>query len=99
MYNFDSITNRCKTNSLKWDGLKEKYGREDLIPLWIADMDFEVSPSIVKSLQERIKHPIYGYMYCSDDYYKSIIRWMKRRHSWEVEKGMDCIYSWSCFSP
>lgn len=93
MYDFDSITNRYKTNSLKWDGLKEKYGREDLIPLWVADMDFKVSPAIMKSLQERIKHPIYGYMYCSDDYYESIIRWMKRRHSWEVEK------EWIVFTP
>ncbi|WP_333638099.1 MalY/PatB family protein [Tissierella praeacuta] len=93
MYDFDSITNRYKTNSLKWDGLKEKYGREDLIPLWVADMDFEVSPAIVKSLQERIKHPIYGYMHCSDEYYESIIRWMKRRQSWEVEK------EWIVFTP
>ncbi|WP_312906532.1 hypothetical protein [Tissierella praeacuta] len=54
MYDFHIITNRYKTNSLKWDGLKERYGREDLIPLWVADMDFEASPLIVKSLQETI---------------------------------------------
>lgn len=93
MYNFHKGIPRQGTNSIKWDTLKGLYGREDLIPLWIADMDFEVAPAISRAIQERAKHPVYGYIYCSDQYYESIIRWMKRRHDWEVKKD------WIVFTP
>ncbi|MBU5425337.1 pyridoxal phosphate-dependent aminotransferase [Tissierella pigra] len=93
MYDFDKIINRYGTNSMKWDGLKETFEQDNLLPLWVADMDFEVSPAISKELEKRVKHPIYGYMHWSDEYYKSVIRWMKRRHGWEIHKD------WIVFTP
>lgn len=93
MYDFDKIINRYGTNSMKWDGLKETFEKDNLLPLWVADMDFEVSPAISKELEKRIKHPIYGYMHWSDEYYESVIGWMKRRHGWEVDKN------WIVFTP
>ncbi|HPW53303.1 MAG TPA: MalY/PatB family protein [Erysipelotrichaceae bacterium] len=64
MYNFDKIVNRKNTNCYKWDSLKTKYpGVEDIIPMGIADMDFEVCDEIEKAFKERIKHPVYGYYY------------------------------------
>jgi cystathionine beta-lyase len=93
MYDFDKIINRYGTNSMKWDGLKETFEQDNLLPLWVADMDFEVSPAISKGLEKRVKHPIYGYMHWSDEYYKSVIGWMKRRHGWEIHKD------WIVFTP
>ena len=93
MYNFDDTIVRHGTNSMKWDKLKELYGREDLLPLWVADMDFSVAPAISKAIEKRLNHPVYGYIYCSDKYYQSIIGWMKRRHNWEVKK------EWIVFTP
>ena len=93
MYDFDKIINRYGTNSMKWDGLKETFEQDNLLPLWVADMDFEVSPAISKELEKRVKHPIYGYMHWSDEYYKSVIGWMKRRHGWEIDKD------WIVFTP
>ncbi len=93
MSNFDYLINRRQTNSVKWDKLKELYGKDDLIPLWIADMDFSVSPAIVKALKKRMEHQIYGYSDCSDRYYESVINWMSRRHDWQIEK------EWIVYAP
>ena len=57
-YNFDTVINRHNTQSVKFDGLKELFGRTDLVPLWVADMDFEVCPEISEALQRRIAHHI-----------------------------------------
>ena len=93
MHDFDKIIKRFGTNSMKWDGLREKFGQDELIPLWVADMDFEVSPTISKALKERADHPVYGYTHVSDEYDKSVIDWMKRRHNWEIDKD------WIVFTP
>lgn len=90
---FDNIIPRYNTKSIKWDSLKERYGQEDLLPLWVADMDFQASPSITNAIMKRVGHPIYGYSFISDEYYNSIIKWMERRHNWEVEKD------WIVFTP
>lgn len=93
MFDFDNVIERRGTNSRKWDCLDKLYGRDDLLPLWVADMDFAVSPAIIKAIQKRAEHPIYGYSDCSDKYYESIINWMKRRHNWDIEK------EWILFTP
>lgn len=93
MYNFDKVIIRRGTNSRKWDSVEKIYGRDDLLPLWIADMDFAISPAISKAIQKRSEHPIFGYNDCSDEYYESIVNWMKKRHSWEIEK------EWIIFTP
>ena len=80
MYNFDRIINRSGTNSLKWDIKKEE------LPMWVADMDFEVSDEIVKALEERVKNHIYGYNIIPDECYESYIAWWKNRHQYEIKK-------------
>ncbi len=93
MYDFDEIIPRKNTNSMKWDKLEEVYQREDLLPMWVADMDFLVAPQITSALEKRIKHGIYGYTFCSDDYYASVINWMKDRHDFNIKK------EWIVFTP
>lgn len=92
-YNFDSLIDRTKTHSIKWDtGLLPEDCR-DAIPLWVADMDFASPPEVVEAIQDRAAHPIYGYTNCSEEYYRSFIEWMKRRDSWDIKK------EWIVFSP
>jgi len=93
MYDFNSILKRRGTKSAKWDNLKKQFGRDDLLPLWIADMDFLASPAIMDALENRVKHGIYGYTYCDDEYYNAVVGWMKRRHNWDINK------KWIVFTP
>ena len=80
IYNFDKIVDRHGSGSIKFDGLLPRYGRDDLTPLWVADMDFEVCPEITESLQQRLKHRIYGYACAPDSYWQSIIDWSRNMH-------------------
>ncbi len=72
-YNFDELIDRRGTNSVKQDGLKEFFGRDDLTSLWVADMDFKTPDFIVNALKERMKHEIFGYTLTPDAYYESIL--------------------------
>jgi cystathionine beta-lyase len=83
---FDKIVSRDGTNSLKYTARLEKFGTEDILPLWVADMDLPTSTSIQEAMQNRIKHPIYGYTSYSDEYFNSIVRWMKKSHNWTIQK-------------
>lgn len=85
-YNFDEIVNRKGSGALKTDSLKERFGREDLIPLWVADMDFLSPPRITEAIIERTKHGVFGYTSCQQPYYASIISWLKRIHNWNVQR-------------
>jgi cystathionine beta-lyase len=82
-YDFDTIIDRTKHNSTKWTTMKTRMGSEDLLPLWIADMDFACPPEVVKALQERAAHPIYGYTVPSEGYHSGLIKWMDKRHGWK----------------
>ena len=86
MYNFDQPVSRWGTNCEKWDYISEKYKSKDLIPMWVADMDFEVSPYILEKVQKILNQKVFGYQYLSEEYYKAIIHWMDRRHHFTVEK-------------
>jgi len=86
MYNFDEVVNRKGTDSSKWDLLKVKGYDEDVMPMWVADMDFKVLPDIHEALSKRLEHEIYGYSMTGDDYYSAVIHWMKTRHHWDIEK-------------
>ena len=81
-YNFDEIIDRRGTNSYKWDLVKE----EDVIPKWVADMDFQTAPAIIEALQKRVAHGIFGYALVPDSYYEAITSWFARRHHWNIEK-------------
>lgn len=86
MYDFDKITDRHGTDALKTDVLEERYGRADLLPLWVADMDFEVAPCITEALRERMKHPIFGYTVTPDEYWQAVQDWIMSHHGWQVER-------------
>lgn len=92
-YNFDEVIDRKNTDSFKWDMNKEYFGREDVLPMWVADMDFACAPPIVRAVCERAGHPIYGYTVRKDDYYEAVRQWFKKRHHF------DCPAEWLVFSP
>ncbi len=85
-YDFDRVIDRRGTGALKVEVLKERYGRDDLIPLWVADMDFLSPPAIGEVITERCKHNLYGYTNPDQSYYDSIINWVGRRHNWVIEQ-------------
>lgn len=93
IYDFDKITQRENTSCVKYDLRKEFFGKADLLPLWVADMDFETPGFIREAVIERANHPIYGYTFRSASFNDSIIRWMKLRHAWDINKD------WISFSP
>jgi cysteine-S-conjugate beta-lyase len=82
-YNFDEIVNRAETDSIKYDGTKEFLGVGDVIPMWVADMDFRTPPFIVNALKARFEHEVYAYTLRNKQYFDSITAWMKRRHQWD----------------
>lgn len=84
-YNFDEVINRKGTNSIKWDHLESKFGRDDLLPLWVADMDFKCPPPVVEAMKKVADHGIYGYVAPKEDYFKAVTGWMKRRFDWEID--------------
>ncbi|MFX0183487.1 MAG: MalY/PatB family protein [Candidatus Hodarchaeota archaeon] len=87
---------RSNTGSIKWDPhfLKEHFGHEDVLPLWVADMDFRAPQPVVDALVERAKHGIFGYTFPNpSNYNDSVINWFKRRHNWSLDKD------WLIFSP
>ena len=93
MFDFNKIVNREGTDSVKWDLRKSIFGDADVLPMWVADMDFETPDFVTKAVIERAKHPVYGYSFFNEKYFKTLIAWNKRRHGWEIEKD------WIVFSP
>ncbi len=85
-YNFDKPIDRRGTDTVKFERLQELYGRSDLLPLWVADMDFECPPCVTEALRRRLEHPVYGYTIESDTYWSTIIRWILEHHGWEVQR-------------
>lgn len=84
-YNFDKVTDRRGTQTYKYGNLKDYFGREDLLPLWVADMDFETPPFIVDAMRKRIEHPIYGYTMESPDYWQTVSAWIEQHHGWKTQ--------------
>jgi cystathionine beta-lyase len=93
MWNFDKAVSREGTDCIKYDLREETFGVSDVIPMWVADMDFNTPDFIVESLQKRLEHEIYGYTFRPPEYFKSIIDWTKLRHNWPLEK------EWISFCP
>ena len=83
---FDRIIDRLNTESVKWDSLLDVYGDKDLIPLWVADMDFPAPKEVTEAIKERVLHPIYGYSKAGEDYYNAIISWNKRQHNFDISR-------------
>ena len=93
IYDFDEMIPREGTNCIKYDGREWIFKTDDVLPLWVADMDFRSPDFIVDAIKKRAEHEIYGYTFKPESYYNSIIGWMKRRHNWDVKK------EWISFSP
>lgn len=83
---FNKTINRWHTGCVKYDGLQQNYGRSDLLPLWVADMDFEVCPAITDALRHRLEHQVFGYSIAPDSYWQSIQDWLLNRHRFSVER-------------
>lgn len=95
-YDFDRVIDRTRTNSMKWNKhfLKERFETDDVLPLWVADMDFQCPQQVIDALKKRTTEEIYGYSWHKiPAYLDSVTNWMKRRHSWEVEND------WIVYSP
>jgi len=85
-YHFDQIVERRGTNSTKWDNNKTLFGRDDVLDMWIADMDFPCPEPVVRAIRERAEHPIYGYTFPSNGEYEAIIGWCQRHYGWPVKR-------------
>ncbi len=94
-YDFDRRIDRVNSKSVKWDRevLRELYGEPDLLPLWVADMDFRVAEPIINAMREEVSHGIFGYSKRPDSYYDAIIRWYRERFGWAVSKD------WIVYNP
>lgn len=83
-YDFGRVIDRRGTDTYKFEALEQNFGRNDLLPLWVADMDFAVCPDIVKAIEQRVcNHPIYGYTLPPASYWQSIIDWQRKRNGFE----------------
>ncbi len=80
--NFDEIVRRRGTGSYKWDTPKG----DDVLPMWVADMDFPVAPCIQKALEKRVAHGVFGYTLVGDSYYEAVINWFNTRHKWTIKR-------------
>lgn len=81
-YNFDEIVDRRGSNSAKWDECPSP----DVIPMWVADMDFKAAPFIIEAVQKRVQHGVFGYTYVPEKYYESVIDWFSRRRGWNIKR-------------
>lgn len=92
-YNFDEIVDRKNTDSVKWNNLKAVFGKDDLLPMWVADMDFKAPNEIIEAFKDRVNHGVFGYTWIQDSFFDSIIYWIKKRFNWEIQK------EWIIFIP
>lgn len=91
-YDFDTVIDRHGTHAVKCDALGEHFGRGDLIPLWVADMDFPACPAITRAIVDRLQdHPVYGYTQPIESYWQSIIDWQRRRNGFELQPDELCF--------
>ena len=91
-FDFDEVLERKGTGSRKWDGVVEVFG-EEVLPLWIADMDFASPAAITDALRRRVEHPVYAYNTQEESLYQAVVDWNRRRHGWQLERD------WLLFTP
>lgn len=93
MYDFDKIINRQGTNAYKLDLREKNFGTNDVIPLWVADMDFAAPPEVQQAIQDRAKHEIYGYTIRKEEFTSAIVNWLQNQHQWYIKQD------WIEYSP
>ena len=87
-YDFDQVVDRSKNRSAKYDERKKKFDREDVIPLWVADMDFKTAQPVIDAVKARAEEGIWGYTSRPDSYFEAVCSWQKRRNGWEIDRSM-----------
>jgi cystathionine beta-lyase len=92
-FDFDRIIRREHTASVKWDARKDYFGAEDLLPMWVADMDFAAPEAVTRALIERARHPVYGYTLYPDALFEALASWLRDRHGWTIDR------EWVVWSP
>ena len=92
-YNFNQIIDRRGSGAIKCDGLEQWYGNSELLPMWVADMDFATPDFIIDAIKARLEHPIFGYTMEPERYRKAIISWIASHHNWQIESD------WICYIP
>lgn len=92
-YNFDALIKREGTACYKYDWRKEIFGRDDVLPMWVADMDIKTPEFITNAIRKRLEHEVLGYTFRPDSFFESIIKWNKKRNRWDVDR------EWISFSP
>ena len=92
-YNFDKTTNRKGTASYKWDGTKFIFGREDILPMWVADMDFPIAEPITEAIKKRLEHKIFGYTLEWDSLRESVVERLRKKYNWQIKP------EWIVFTP
>ena len=80
------LVERKGTYSLKWDALDKRFGNANLTSMWVADMEIKAPKEVIEALKERCEHGVFGYSYVSDEYYSSVINWLKEKHNYEIKK-------------
>ncbi|WAA10021.1 MalY/PatB family protein [Fervidibacillus albus] len=83
---FDKVIDRKNTDSVKWCGMEQIFGTNDLLPMWVADMDFPPPSEILDALTERVNHPVFGYSILNEDTFNTIKQWMKNRYHWNISE-------------
>ena len=92
-FNFNKIIDRTNNFSAKWSEMNKNFGSNDLLPMWVADMDFLTAPCIMEALKDRLEQGIFGYTTRPSSYNESIVNWLDNRFSWKIKK------EWLMFSP
>ena len=90
-YDFDELVERRGTNCVKWDEegpcqTDDRCSSKEMIPLWVADMDFKVAPAIQEAVRKRAEHGVFGYNIVPESYYEAVIAWFRRRHQWDIHR-------------
>ncbi|WP_320053501.1 MalY/PatB family protein [uncultured Acetobacteroides sp.] len=85
-YNFDEVVDRTNTSCIKWDARQGVFGNPEVLPLWVADMDFRSPQFVIDAIAQRLTHPVLGYTLRPDSYFEAIIGWVKRRNGWSIER-------------
>ena len=83
-YNFNERIDRSENHSAKWAEMGMKFGRNDLTPMWVADMDIKTAPEILEAMRNKLEQEIFGYVYRPDSYYESAVNWLKKRFGYEI---------------
>lgn len=86
IYDFDRLIDRRNTDSVKWDSNQALFGRENLLDMWVADMDFPCPEPVVRAIRERAEHPVFGYTYPPESLYQAIVKRLERHFGWSIKK-------------